>query len=415
MNSEKPIKISKQMVWEAWLKVKKNGGSCGIDQQTIDEVGKNPGKYLYKVWNRLSSGSYFPPAVKAVAIPKKCGGKRILGIPTVLDRVAQTVVKDMLEPKLEPVFHEDSYGYRPNRSALDAVGKTRVRCWQYGWVLEFDIRGLFDNIDHNLLMKAVNHHCDEKWVLLYIERWLKAPMLNSEGKEILRERGTPQGGVISPLLANLFMHYAFDHWLQRNQPTVPFCRYADDGLLHCKSKKQALFLLERLKERMAEVGLELHPQKTKVIFCKMFGRQSKHKQRSFDFLGYTFKPRMVRNKKGQLFLSFTPGISALAKKAIYRKMKSWKLHFRVGASLEEIATAINPILSGWANYYGKYYKSSLRSIWNGLNWRLAKWMGCKYKRLKSKRTKCFAQLAKIAELNPDLFVHWTLNDKPSAG
>jgi len=415
MASEKPIKIPKQAVWGAWLKVKKNGGSCGIDQQTIEEIDKNPKKYLYKIWNRLSSGSYFPPSVKGVAIPKKSGGERILGIPTVLDRVAQTLMKDMLEPRLEPIFHEDSFGYRPNKSALDAVGRTRKRCWKYSWVVEFDIRGLFDNIDHDLLLKAIRHHCEEKWIVMYLTRWLKASMVSADGKIVSRNSGTPQGGVISPLLANLFMHYAFDMWLQRNYPGIPFCRYADDGILHCISKKQATFLLEKLRKRMSEVGLELHPQKTKVIFCKMEGRHSEHKRCSFEFLGYIFKPRKVRDQAGKIFLGFTPGISPTAKKSLLRTMKRWKLHFRVGDSLDDIAQAINPVITGWFNYYGKFNKSSLKDVWTKLNWRLAKWLGRKYKGLKGKKRKCIHRLGKIAKVRPQLFAHWEINYKPSAG
>lgn len=411
----KPIELSKRSVWEAWLKVKRNGGSSGVDRQTIEEIDKNPGKYLYKVWNRLSSGSYFPPAVKAVAIPKKSGGTRTLGIPTVLDRIAQTVVKDVIEPLLEPVFHEDSFGYRPNRSAIDAVAKTRQRCWQYGWLIEFDIRGLFDNIDHNLLLKALKHHCDIWWVHLYIERWLKAPMYTAEGEMQKRTAGTPQGGVVSPILANLFMHYAFDHWLAINYPTIPFVRYADDGLLHCTSKQQADFLLSKLSERMADVGLELHPQKTKIVFCKMNGRYSTHKQCSFDFLGFTFKPRMVRSREGKMFLSFTPGVSSSAKQAMRKTIRNWKLHFRNKDSLEDLAAAINPVLRGWSNYYGRFNKSSLRDVWDDLNWRLAKWVGRKYKRLKTRRTKCIYLLGNVAKAKPRLFVHWELNCKPTAG
>jgi len=277
--SAKSFEIPKRAVWEAWKKVKKNKGSYGVDEQSISEYEENLKSNLYKLWNRLSSGSYIPPAVKAVAIPKKSGGERILGIPTVSDRVAQSVVKDLLEPILDPIFHENSYGYRPNRSALDAVSITRNRCWKYSWVVEFDIKGLFDNISHKLLLKALSYHCDNPWILLYVERWLTAPLDSGNGDVVERIAGTPQGGVVSPILANLFMHYAFDKWVERSFPEIPFCRYADDGVLHCKSQEQAEILLSQLRKRMREVGLELHEEKTKIVFCRMNGRHSTYQLR----------------------------------------------------------------------------------------------------------------------------------------
>lgn len=224
MKETTPFTISKQLVMQAYKRVKANAGAAGIDQQSLECFGKGLKNNLYKLWNRMSSGSYFPPPVKAVAIPKKTGGERILGVPTVADRIAQKVVKLTLEPEMDKHFHPDSYGYRPNKSALDAVGVTRQRCWQYDWVVEFDIKGLFDNIPHDLLMKAVRKHTDCKWSLLYIERWLKAPMQMPEGQATERTQGTPQGGVISPLLSHLFLHYVFDVWMSKRHSTLSWCR-----------------------------------------------------------------------------------------------------------------------------------------------------------------------------------------------
>src|SRR5580700_6596004 len=216
----------------------------------------------------MSSGSYFPPPVRAVPIPKKNGGQRILGVPTVADRVAQMVVKQVVERTVEPIFMPDSYGYRPNKSALDAIGVTRERCWKYDWVLEFDIRGLFDNIDHTLLLRAVRKHVKCEWALLYIERWLTAPIELEDGTRVGRTRGTPQGGVVSPILANLFLHYTFDAWMTREYPDLPWCRYADDGLVHCRTEAEAVALKAALAARLAECQLEMHPDKTKIVSAR---------------------------------------------------------------------------------------------------------------------------------------------------
>jgi RNA-directed DNA polymerase len=283
----KPFDIPKSLIWETYQHVKANGGAAGIDQETIERFEERLGDKLYKLWNRMCSGSYFPPPVKAVPIPKKAGGVRVLGVPTVADRVAQTVVKFWLEPNLDPLFHADSYGYRPGRSAHDAIAVTKRRCWEYDWVVEFDIKSLFDNIDHDLLMRAVRKHCQTPWALLYVERWLKAPMQTMDGEVRARERGTPQGGVVSPLLANLFLHYAFDLWVDRTLPSVRFCRYADDAVIHCKSHAQAQFVLRRIDERFRQCGLELHPDKTLIVYCKDINRQQDYPDIQFTFLGYT--------------------------------------------------------------------------------------------------------------------------------
>ncbi len=296
MDETKPFQISKRSVMDAYKRVRANRGAAGVDQQSLDDYAVNLKDNLYKLWNRMSSGSYFPPPVRAVSIPKKTGGARVLGIPTVSDRIAQMVVKQVLEPELEPHFLPDSYGYRPGKSALDAVDITRRRCWKYNWVLEFDIRGLFDNIQHDLLMKAVEHHTNNSWVVLYIKRWLRAPLQGTEGELIERTQGTPQGGVISPLLANLFLHYVFDTWMQRNQPSLAWCRYADDGLVHCDTREQAEWVREQLERRFSECGLELHPEKTKIVYCKDSSRTGTHEGTKFDFLGYTFDPASHRRR-----------------------------------------------------------------------------------------------------------------------
>ncbi len=304
----KPFEIPKMLVWKAFQRVKANGGSAGVDQESIEKFEQKVGGNLYKLWNRLASGSYFPPPVKAVPIPKKSGGTRLLGVPTVADRVAQTVVKMVLEPVLEPVFDRDSFGYRPGRSALDAVGLVRRRSWKYDWVVEFDIKGLFDNIDHELLLRALRKHCETAWVLLYIERWLRAPMQTRDGTLVARDRGTPQGGVVSPLLANLFLHYALDAWMRRELRSVRFCRYADDGVIHCRSEVQARLVLRRLGGRLRECGLELHPEKTKIIYCRDVNRTGNYPSIQFTFLGYTFRPRKAVDKYGRIYVNFSPGV-----------------------------------------------------------------------------------------------------------
>lgn len=283
MNSGKPFDISKYAVFEAYKRVKANKGSEGIDDESIEDFEENLEDNLYKIWNRMSSGTYFPPPVKAVDIPKDNQEVRRLGVPTVSDRIAQSVVKAYLEPVLEPIFHKDSYGYRPGRSTIEAIGIVRERCWKYDWVLDIDIQGFFDNMDHDLVMKAVNHHTQEKWILLYVERWLKAPMILKDGTEVKRGKGTPQGGVISPLMSNLFMHYAFDKWMDRNFPNSPFVRYADDMVIHCKTEEQANSLLEALSMRLKECKLELHPKKTKIVYCKDDRRPGDYPNKKFDF------------------------------------------------------------------------------------------------------------------------------------
>jgi RNA-directed DNA polymerase len=407
MTHTKPFSIPKRLVWQAWKAVKSNAGGAGIDDETLALFEQKRDKNLYKLWNRLSSGTYFPAPVKAVPIPKKQGGERILGIPTVTDRIAQTVVKLVFEPQVEPYFYEDSYGYRPNKSALDAVGVTRKRCWEYDWVLEYDIKGLFDNIDHDALMSLVRKHSDEKWILLYIERWLKVPMQRDDGSLIERPKGTPQGGVISPLLANLFLHYVQDCWLSDNYPRNKWCRYADDGVVHCRTEEEAKKLLEALKQRFDAWGLELHPKKTKIVYCKDDKRKGDYPTKSFDFLGYCFRPRLVKNSKTNgLFVGFSPGVSRSSLKAMRETIRKMKVKIRSSMGLTEIAKWCNPILSGWINYYGRFNRSSLSPFWRYFNKMLVKWAMRKYKKLRRRKSRTIDFFDAVRGREPGLFAHW---------
>jgi RNA-directed DNA polymerase len=408
VDKAKPFDIPKQEVWEAYKSVRANRGAAGVDGQSIAEFEADLEDNLYKLWNRLSSGSYFPPPVRRVDIPKGEGKTRPLGIPTVADRIAQTVVKRYLEPLVEPVFHEDSYGYRPGKSAHDALGVARQRCWRYAWVLDLDIRNFFESIDRDKLMAAVRKHTDCRWALLYIERWLKAPVQLGDGSLVERERGTPQGGVISPLLANLFLHYVFDAWMRRKCPGIPFERYADDAICHCRSKAQALWLREALEKRFAACGLELHPEKTKIVFCKEDNRPGNYPNQSFDFLGYTFRPRLVKWKEGEFGVGFTPAIGNKALKEIRQTVRRWAFHRHSEWAVEGLAELINPPLRGWINYYGRFNKSALHPIFTHIDARLARWALWKFKALKGSRVRAYDWLVRLRRRKPDLFAHWQL-------
>jgi RNA-directed DNA polymerase len=408
LNQAKPFLITKRQVWEAYKRVKANHGGVGVDDQTIELFDQNLEDNLYKLWNRLASGSYLPPPVKRVEIPKANGGTRSLGIPTVADRIAQTVVKQALEPDLEKHFHPDSYGYRPGKSAHQAVGMARKRCWRYNWVLEYDIKGYFDNIDHELLMKAVRRHTQENWVLLYIERWLKAPVQMADGTLQSRDRGTPQGGVASPLLANLFLHYTFDKWMGKHYPEIPFERYADDGVAHCQSLEQAEMLKAALADRFAVCGLELHPLKTRIIYCKDDDRRGSYPDTRFDFLGYTFRPRRSRSRRGKHFINFSPAISNKAARAIRQEVRSWKLPVRSDKSLEDLSRMFNAVIQGWINYYSAFYKSALYPTLQHLERKLVLWATRKFKRLRAHRRRAAQWLRAIARRQTGLFAHWRL-------
>jgi RNA-directed DNA polymerase len=411
----KPFLISKHRMLEAWERVKANQGAAGIDEESIQDFEHKLKDNLYRIWNRMSSGSYLPPPVKTVAIPKTGGCERKLGIPTVADRVAQMVVKMHLEPKIEPLFHPDSYGYRPFKSAHDAVGQARKRCWKYDWVLDLDIKGFFDNIPHELLMRAVRKHAPEKWVVLYVERWLKAPAQNEQGQLTTREKGTPQGGVASPLLANLFLHYGFDAWMARKNPSIPFERYADDAIVHCRTKKEAESLREAIILRMAECGLELNLQKTKIVYCQDADRRGTHEHEKFTFLGYEFRPRRARNHRGKYFVSFLPAISDKAAKAIREEIRGWKLQLRSDKSLEDLARMFNPILRGWMQYYGKYYRSMLHPVFRSLNRRLVRWACRKYKKLRDHQRRATHWLRRISIRSAQLWAHWQIGVKVAIG
>ena len=407
-NETKSIPISHQMVCEAYKKVRANKGSAGIDAISMDEFDANRSQYLYKLWNRMASGSYFPPPVKEVEIPKKDGKMRKLGIPTISDRVGQMVVKMYLEPRLEKVFSPNSFGYRPNKSAHQALQQVRENCWKTDWVIDLDIKGFFDNIDHNKLMLAVEKHVPEKWVQLYIKRWLEMPALTKSGKLIQKQgKGTPQGGVISPLLANLFLHYAFDKWLENTDKTIHYARYADDVIVHCKSEVQAKQMLKAIRERMKTVGLELHPQKTKIVYCRDYRRKGNYPINKFEFLGYSFQPRTTTPKKSnRLFLGFDCAISISSRKRIAEKLRTLKIESLSFKSIVGIAQYLNPMIRGWVNYYGKFRASELTKVFRLLSNRLVRWARKRYKRYKTSIRKAFKWLQRIREQFPYLFHHW---------
>jgi group II intron reverse transcriptase/maturase len=415
MDRAKPFCIPKRAVWEAYKRVRANHGAAGVDGQTIAEFEEDLKDNLYKLWNRMSSGSYIAPPVRRVEIPKdNGGGVRLLGIPSVADRVAQTVVKDYLEPILDACFHVDSYGYRPQKSAKEALAMARARCWRYDWVLELDIRAFFDNLSHELLLRALRRHTDCKWVLLYVERWLKAPVQLADGSLEARDKGTPQGGVVSALLSNLFLHYVFDQWMHKHYPDIPFERYADDGICHCKTLAQAQALRAALERRFAECHLELHAQKTRVVYCKDDDRRGTYPEHSFDFLGYTFRPRRSKNRWGKFFISFTPAVSNQAAKAMRATLRSWALHDRSDKSLEDLARMFNPVVQGWINYFASFYKSALYPTLRHVDQVLARWAARKYKKLRGHLRRARHWLARVAQTRPRLFAHWTLV-QPRAG
>jgi len=415
VQTAKPFSISKRMVWEAYKRVKANQGAAGVDEESLADVEENRTDNLYKLWKRWASGSYFPPPVRTVMIPKRDGGQRALGIPTVSDRIAQTVVAMVLEPVLEPHFHPDSYGYRPGKSAIQALGVARQRCWRSDWVLDLDIKGFFDNIDHALRLRALRKHTACPWLLLYVARWLQAPVQGQDGPLIQRGQGVPQGGCMSPVLANLFLHYAFDAWMQREHPSIPFERYADDIIAHCQSEVQARWLQARIATRLAQCHLELHPTKTHIVSCKDADRRGTFPQERFDFLGSTFRPRRSKNRRGKYFINFTPAVRARATKAMRQTIRSWRLHLRCEKPLDDLARMCNPILRGWVQYYGQYYKSALYPTFQVLDRILVTWAMRKYKKRKGHQRRATHWLGRIARRPPRLFVHWQMGVRPAAG
>jgi RNA-directed DNA polymerase len=403
----KPFQIPKRLVWEAYESVRDNGGAAGVDGCSVEDFEKDLKNNLYRIWNRMSSGTYFPPPVRAVEIPKPHGGgTRMLGVPTVADRIAQTVAARHLEPRTESIFHEDSYGYRPGRSPLMAVEKCRRRCWEKNWVIDLDIQSFFDSVDHDLMVKAVKANTDQKWVVLYVERWLKAPIQMPDGRLVERDRGTPQGSAVSPVLANLFLHYAVDLWMVREYPAVPFERFADDVVAHCATERQARQVLGELTERLASVGLRVHPDKTRIVYCKDRNRRQNYEQTSFVFLGYTFRPRKAPTKDGRsMFTAFLPAMSREALKAKGRTVRRWRLHLRTTSDIGELAAWMNPVIRGWMNYYGTFYRTEMYALLRRINTYLVRWARRKFKRLRAfKRAKRWWN--GLLRRQPGLFAHW---------
>lgn len=416
MTTSKPYTISKQVVWEAYRQVKANQGAPGVDGESIAAFEQHLKGNLYKLWNRMSSGSYFPPAVRKVEIPKGDGRVRILGVPTVADRIAQTVVKRYLEPEVEGIFHPDSYGYRPGRSALQAVGRCRERCWQEDWVIDLDIRDFFDTLDWSLLLRAVRHHTDLPWIPLYIERWLAAPVQAEDGTVAERTRGSPQGSPLSPLLANLYLHYAFDAWMQRTFPHIRFERYCDDIVVHNRSRQQAHHLRAQIRQRLAACGLGVNQEKTRIVYCQDDRRGGRHDSTQFDFLGYTFRARPCKDRRrGGSFLGFIPAISDRERRRIGQEVRHWHLQRFSDQSLTDLAQRINVIVRGWSQYYGRYYPSALTPILVRINKHLVRWAQRKYKRLANRPQRAWQFLANVATREPKLFVHWELGVRPGAG
>jgi len=416
MSETKPFSISRRLLSLAYQKVRSNKGAGGVDGVSLEVFHAGYKDHLYKLWNQMSSGSYLPPPVRLQEIPKKGGGLRPLGIPTVADRIGQTVVRGLLEPSLELIFHKDSYGYRRGRSAIEALSVARERCWKLNWVVDVDIKGYFDNIPHELLMKAVRRHCQVRWMLLYIERWLKAPLQRRDGTVVERTKGVPQGSIIGPVLANLYLHYGMDKWLEREYPDCRFERYADDAIIHCRSMSEAIKLKSALSDRMKACGLELHPEKTQIVYCKDSNRRQRGSQKmSFDFLGYTFKPRLARNShRGEWFTNWLPAVSGKSMGSMNEKMCKWKVLRKTTNTLQEVAAEINPVLTGWINYYSKFYKTKLVNYMHIVNVKLASWARRKYKNLRASEMKAIRWLHGVSVRQPKLFAHWALlGSKPT--
>lgn len=403
----KPFEITKRQVYQAYKRVKANRGAAGVDHQSLKDFDGDLSGNLYKLWNRMASGSYHPPAVRRVEIPKANGAVRALGIPTVSDRIAQMVVKEAIEPDIDRQFHPDSYGYRPGKSAHQALEKAKVRCWQCPWVLDMDIKAFFDTINQQLLMRAVVKHVKDKWQRMYIKRWLKVPVQHPDGRLEDRDRGTPQGGVISPLLANLFLHYAFDRWMKDHWPEIGFERYADDIICHCSSEGQARRLKQELTQRFKACGLALHPDKTKIVHCKSSYFKQEYPEISFDFLGYTFRPRLTRSRLKNMMVGFTPAISRKSARHIRQTISSWGLPRKQAVSLDDLSKAIRSKVQGWINYYGKFGIGELRRVLFHLDEHIVRWAQRKYKRL-YRRPRAIKWLRSVRKASPTQFAHWRL-------
>jgi RNA-directed DNA polymerase len=403
----KSIPITKRMIWESYKKVRRNKGAAGIDEETLEMYEERLQDNLYMLWNRMSSGSYFPPPVLEVEIPKDDGRKRKLGIPTVNDRVAQQVIKSYLEPRFEAEFSPQSYGYRPLKNAHQAVEQVRKNVRYHHWVIDMDISGFFDNMSHEHLQKAIERHVKEKWAKMYITRWLQAPIEDRKGNKRSREgKGTPQGGVISPLLANLFLHYAFDRWFEKTYPHLFFVRYADDIIVHCDSQEEAEEVLRAIKERLGECDLQLNEKKTKIVYCKRDFRRDKFKTVQFDFLGFSFQPRPTSTKDGVMFVGYDCAISRKSENKITEIFRKSEFHRWTGCSIYRIAEVFNPKIRGWINYFGKFRIHKLMRIFRIFHWRLIKWAVRRYKRFGGSMHKAGRWLRNLAVCYPGLFVHW---------
>jgi RNA-directed DNA polymerase len=402
---DKTVPIEFRQVVKAYWKVRKGGKAVGIDNESWTDFEKETEKNLYVIWNRLASGSYHPQAVREVEIPKKDGKKRKLGIPILRDRIAQQVVKEYMERQVDKLFHENSYGYRPLKSAHQAVEQVRKNSYKYDWVIDMDIQKFFDEIDHELMLKAVTHVLEEKWVKMYVERWLKMPIKKKDGTlEQRNGKGTPQGGVISPLLANLYLHFTLDVWLDKHYPDVSFVRYADDVVIHCNTKEQAETVLEAIRQRLKEVKLELKQEKTHIAYCKDYRRKLKHGTVKFEFLGFSFQPRARKSKiDGKLFTAFTAEMSQSNQKKIREEIReaiSWN---NTRIEIFDIADSFNSKLRGWIGYYGIYSNKCLRLTLMQIDQRLVKWLRRKYRLGKRKAVD---KLLLMKTENPKLFFHW---------
>lgn len=401
----KTVPIEYEQVVKAYQKVRQGGKATGIDHESWEAFDKKLEDNLFVIWNRMTSGSYHPQAVREVEIPKRDGKMRRLGIPTLRDRIAQQVVKEYMEKRLEPLFHENSYGYRPLKSSHQAIAQVRENCFKMNWVIDLDISKFFDEIDHELMLKAVSHVMEEKWVIMYVNRWLRMPIQKSDGSIEEREgKGTPQGGVISPLLANLFLHYTLDKWLAMHYPKIRFVRYADDIIIHCNSKEEAETVLDAVSRRLSEVKLRTNLEKTRIAYCKDFMRKEKQEQVKFEFLGFSYQPRARKSRKtGKLFTAFAPEISQASMKRIREVIKGMTQRRSHRLELSDIAKALNPKLRGWINYYGIYSINSLRNTLLIVDNRLIKWLCSKHK---LSRGQAVIKLGMIKKLNPKLFYHW---------
>lgn len=399
--------ISREQVWASWKRIKQGGKGMGIDQVSIKMIEASPRKYLYPLWNRLSSGSYFPPPVRELAIPKGEGKERILGIPTILDRVAQGVIKQELETIVEPLFHASSFGYRPNKSAHQAIEQCAKNCWERWYVVDVDIKGFFDNIEHEQMLNILRKLTAKKHILLYCERWLKAPMQSKDGTLKQRTKGSPQGGVISPLLANIYLNEAFDNWIKDTQPRIVFERYADDIVIHTRSMEQSQFILDKLKVRLKQYGLELSESKTKIVYCYRTVRkfkESKDVPVSFDFLGFTFKPRICQKEDGQKFWGYRPSISMKSQKRILTECKKLAFHNWTYLDIYKLSQALTPKIRGWIFYFGKERLGDMHRVFSLINRRIAKWVQKKFK-IKT-IGQAYNKLKRIILTCPTIFEHW---------